>query len=201
MLEWLFPTFAGCVICGKEDTLSIEKGVCKGCYKKLPFAGEANAAFYYKDVMPYLIQDLKYNNKRYLAKIFAELSRDKLSSLNYDLICFVPTRHKKQRGYNQAELIARAIDKSKTVDVLEKIKDTQSQTELSHEQRKQNVKGCFAVKDTQKILNKKILLVDDVYTTGSTVKECVKVLKEAGVKEIEVFTVCITQLNIWDFTS
>lgn len=196
MLEWLFPTFASCVVCGKEDTLSIEKGVCKDCYSKLPFASEASAAFYYKDVMPYLIQDLKYNNKRYLAKIFAELSRDKLSNIDYDLICFVPTRHKKRRGYNQAELIAKAIDKSKTVDVLEKIKDIQSQTELSHEQRKQNVKGCFALKDPEKIINKKILLVDDVCTTGSTVKECVKVLKMADIKEISVFTVCITQLNL-----
>ncbi|PIP24742.1 MAG: hypothetical protein COX33_00260 [Candidatus Nealsonbacteria bacterium CG23_combo_of_CG06-09_8_20_14_all_36_125] len=68
--------------------------------------------------------------------------------------------------------------------VLAKIKETPAQVDLSEEERKENIRNAFSIKNGGQILGRKILLVDDIYTTGSTLTECAKVLKEAGAKEI-----------------
>lgn len=193
MLDWLFPVYSSCIFCKREDVSSIECGICADCLKTAPFTKDVSATFYYDVKTEGLSQDLKYNGRRYLAVIFADLSRDKLSNIHYDIICFVPTRNKKKRGYNQAELIARAIDDEKTVDALVKIKDTPSQTALSREERMKNVKGCYRVSNPQEIDGKAVLLVDDVYTTGSTVKECRRMLLEAGAELVEIYTICKTK--------
>ena len=97
-------------------------------------------------------------------------------------------RKLKWRGFNQAEEIGKELSKFLKIsllnNVLAKIKETPSQVELSDEERKENIKGVFLVKNGELIRNRKILLVDDIYTTGSTLEECAKVLKEAGAKEI-----------------
>lgn len=193
MLEWLFPTYSSCIFCGKEDISSLECGICESCLKVAPFASEENATFYYDGKMETLIKNLKYHNKRYLAKIFADLSRDKISKIDYDLVCFVPSYNKKKRGYNQAELLARAVDNENTEEVLIKIRDTVSQTTLSGKEREDNVKGAFAIKEPNVIVGKRLLLIDDVYTTGSTVRECRKVLLEAGAESVEIYTICKTK--------
>jgi ComF family protein len=94
----------------------------------------------------------------------------------------------KWRGYNQAEEIAKNLSQFLKIPLLSncliKIKKTRPQVELSLEERKENVKGAFLVKNEKLIKNKKILLVDDVFTTGATMLECARILKEAGVKEI-----------------
>ncbi len=107
----------------------------------------------------------------------------------------------KQRGFNQSELIAQELSKNLpdkrwasqsgeqkelplVRDALIKTKNTPAQVGLSVEERKENIRGVFKIKDKSKIKNKKILLVDDVYTTGSTMSECARVLKEAGVREV-----------------
>ncbi|MBQ9625505.1 MAG: ComF family protein [Clostridia bacterium] len=190
MLNWLFPTYSSCLICNREDFSSLDMGFCEDCFKSLPFAKDANALFKYEGEAQRLIQDLKYNNKRYLAEVFARLAGDKLKAITYDVICFVPTRNKKIRGYNQAELIARAIDADKTVDALEKIKDTPSQTSLSREKRLINVKDCFRVVNQNAVKGRIVLLVDDVYTTGSTMGECKNELLKAGALSVCMFTVC-----------
>lgn len=195
MLKWLFPVYSSCIFCGREDVSSLDTGLCIDCIKDAPFIDDPYATFCYEGKMELLIQNLKYNNKRYLAIIFADLSREKLKAINYDLICFVPTRNKKKRGYNQAELIARAIESNKTVDVMEKIRDTASQTTLSRQERIENVKGCFEVTDKEVIAGKHLLLIDDVYTTGSTVNECARVLREAGAAGVTIYTICKTLID------
>jgi len=97
-------------------------------------------------------------------------------------------RKLKWRGFNQAEEIGKEISKFLNIplinDILFKIKETLPQVELSEKEREENIKGVFIIRNREKILGKKILLVDDVYTTGSTMKECVQVLKKAGAKEV-----------------
>lgn len=193
MLEWLFPIYSTCILCGREDISSYNCGLCKDCLDIAPFATENNTIFYYEDGISRQIQNLKYNNKRYLAKVLVELGREKLDALSYDIVTFVPTRNRKKRGYNQAELIARAIDDENTIETLAKIRDTVSQTKLSIEERKENVKDCFEVIDGSKVMGKRVLLVDDVYTTGSTIKECAKMLILSGAVSIIPFTVCMTR--------
>jgi len=117
--------------------------------------------------------------------------RDRKSSNGADYILIpVPLekRKLKWRGFNQAEEIGKELSKFLKIsllnNVLAKIKETPPQVELSDEERKENIKGVFLVKNGELIRNRKILLVDDIYTTGSTLEECAKVLKEAGAKEI-----------------
>lgn len=106
----------------------------------------------------------------------------------YDIILVVPISksRKKERGYNQSELIAKEISKIISVklekNILYKIKDTKPQSTLNKQQRKQNAEGAYIAENTLKIKNKKILIIDDIYTTGNTVNECAKVLVEKEIK-------------------
>ncbi|MFH1589242.1 MAG: phosphoribosyltransferase family protein, partial [archaeon] len=108
-------------------------------------------------------------------------------------ITYVPIfiKKKKRRGFNQSERIAQSLGKisgKETVDFLEKIKDTVSQTNLDREERIENVKNSFRILPNLSFIPKKIVLVDDVWTTGSTMKECAKILKIVGVEKIWGFT-------------
>ena len=115
---------------------------------------------------------------------------------SYDIIIPVSISKQrfKERGYNQTLLIAKElasnIEKLELKnDVLFKIKNTAPQSTLNKAERKSNLKGAYAVKNETVIKNKKVLILDDVYTTGSTAKECSKLLKSAGVKHIGVITI------------
>ncbi len=94
----------------------------------------------------------------------------------------------KLRGYNQSEELAKELSSVSRAplltNVLLKTASTKSQMELSKSEREENLRGVFLVKNAEKITNKKILLVDDVYTTGSTMNECARILKEAGAKSV-----------------
>ena len=132
-------------------------------------------------------------------KITLELPQDKY-------IAYVPMYRKreKERGFNQSELIAKKlaeITKAEVRPLLIKIKDNRSQVGLNPQEREENVKGVFEfwtsdVHRTSDVHNG--LLVDDVYTTGATIKECTKVLKKAGVKNIWGFTLS-RKMNIQSY--
>ena len=111
-------------------------------------------------------------------------------------ITFVPMFRKKEkrRGFNQAEIIAKKVGEmtgSNVLSLLEKIKDTPSQTKLDKEERLKNIMGSFKRKEGI-ICNSNVLLVDDVWTSGATMKECARVLKKSGVKRIFGFTLART---------
>jgi len=119
-----------------------------------------------------------------------QLSSKHLGS-DQDLILVpIPLTMKKERkrGFNQAKEIAKELSNKLELplidDVLLKIKETLPQVDLEENLRIQNPKGSFLVKNEHKIMGKKILLVDDVYTTGSTMEECSKILRDAGAKEV-----------------
>lgn len=113
----------------------------------------------------------------------------------YDIIIPVPIHKKrmKQRGYNQTELISKKIAdiiKIKyTKNCLIKYKNTKPQRILNKQERKQNIVGVYKVINSEQIKNKKIIIFDDVYTTGSTADECAKILKEAGALKVDVLTI------------
>lgn len=110
----------------------------------------------------------------------------------YDIILVVPISKKreKERGYNQSELIAKEISKiisAKIVkNVLYKIKNTQPQSTLNKRQREQNAKGAYIAKNISQIENKKILIIDDIYTTGNTVNQCARMLTEKGINKGDI---------------
>ena len=107
-------------------------------------------------------------------------------------------RKLRQRGFNQSELIARDAIKTEAVGmvlhsrVLERRRETQSQIGLTRHQRRENIRGAFAVTRPEEIAGREILLVDDVFTTGTTVSECARVLRRAGASKIFVATVART---------
>lgn len=114
---------------------------------------------------------------------------------NYDIIIPVPISRQrlKERGYNQSELIAKEIAKNTQIllitDCLYKKKNIEPQSKLDKESREQNIKDVYTIKNKEKLLNKKVLLFDDIYTTGSTANECCKMLKQANPYKIGVMTI------------
>ena len=144
----------------------------------------------------------KFGDKSYIYKTFSRIVLNDKKVCNflkgYDIITEVPIHRKRKsiRGYNQSTLIAREISKNieniKYGSFLKKIKDNNRQSELSEEERKENVKNVYEVNDKDLIFNKKVVLFDDIYTTGNTVNECAKVLKEAGASEVLILTVAKT---------
>lgn len=155
----------------------------------------------YENIIRKKIIDYKFNEKSYLYKTFGKiiLNNKKIYSFlkKYDIILCVPMykEKKKQRGYNQAELITKELAKKLHIDIsldnLVKIKDTKKQSTLTKTERMQNLKGAFEVKNKGILKDKKVILFDDIFTTGSTVNECCSVLKKTGTKEITVLTLAI----------
>lgn len=133
------------------------------------------------------LHSFKFRGKTAFAPAFASLMADTFRSLEGDLITAVPmtVEQIKKRGYNQSELIAReysAITGVPYAGVLIKEKSNRPQHSLTAAQRKANVKGAFAVKGD--IMGQKIILVDDIITTGSTLCECAGVLYKSGAAEV-----------------
>jgi len=114
----------------------------------------------------------------------------------WDVEAIVPVplhpKREKIRGFNQAQIIAKELAKYKGIELLEKklirVKNIPPQTSLEASERKKNVRGAFAVKNGESLKGKIILLVDDVYTTGATIKECSLALKKAGAREVRAIT-------------
>lgn len=155
--------------------------------------------FDYKSIVRKYILQYKFFDKSYLANFFSyEILKNKKTYeifKSYDIIIPVPMDKikKSSRGYNQTELIANIISKKVEIisgnNVLEKVKKTKTQSCLKKEERKNNVENSYVVKSVDKVKNKKVILFDDIYTTGATVNEISKKLKEAGVKKILVLVI------------
>ncbi len=141
-----------------------------------------------------LVHNLKYGNKpfigNYLGKVFAEKYLCKLNESGIDTIIPVPLFHSKraERGYNQSYQFAKGISITTGIRVctnaIKRIRNTETQTHLSREERNENVANAFKVTHKNKVTGKRILIIDDVITTGSTINECAKTLNEAGANKI-----------------
>ncbi len=104
-------------------------------------------------------------------------------------------QEKRERGYNQSKILAEEISKTVSVPLMSKVlirkKKTKDQTHLSPEERERNVKGAFVVRANLTLQGKKVILVDDVMTTGATLKECARVLTDAGADEVTGITLVV----------
>lgn len=207
ILDLIFPPVCG--ICNKE----INTYLCGKCEKeinKITCVGENKYKdkyfsthmylFKYEGIIRNKIISYKFNDKPYLYKTFCEIfvKNKKVCEFlkKYDIIISVPMYKKKknQRGYNQSELIAKETAKKVENieyrnDILIKIRNTAKQSSLNKEQRKENLKNAYVVNNNEYILNKNILIFDDIYTTGSTANECAKTLIEAGAKDVGILTI------------
>lgn len=201
-------------VCGFCNKLN-EESLCKKCeieLKKYEIAKIQDFSKNKSKYFDYLINMLKYENyireriisykfgeQAYLYKTFSKIILNNQNICNvlhfYDIIIPVPMykSKKNERGYNQTELIAKKLAKELNIQYenkyLIKNKNTKVQSTLTKIQREQNVKGAFTVTVKEKIQERSIILLDDIYTTGSTVNECAKALKNAGASRILVLTI------------
>ena len=187
-----------CKICGKPFEKSGGKShLCSFCLQNKWYFTRARAAVYYQEPIAGAVKFFKYSGEMYGLKTFAALTHKyflKHSFPNPDLIIPVPlhTRRLRSRGFNQALILCRKffpLHKDR-IDpfVLERHQWTYAQAGLSGLERRRNVKNAFRIKNKKKIIYKKILLVDDVFTTGATVNECARILLKNKAGEVEVFT-------------
>ena len=210
ILNLVYPQV--CSICGKLNT----KSLCNNCRVKLEkefkfktdiYERDKNKNFIehhyffkYEDLIRSQILSLKFHEKPYVYKTITYFLKNMQKNFEnlkkYDIIIVVPISKKRQkeRGYNQSQLIAKEISRIIKAQVVKKIiykiKNTVPQSSLNKKQREENAKGAYEARNIKKIKNKKVLIIDDIYTTGNTVNECAKVLVQKGIprKNIGVLT-------------
>lgn len=187
-----------CPVCGRPFAAEEQpEHLCHTCLSKPYHFDRARAVTFYDGPILEAIHRFKFGKKIIHARTLAGLkSEDRLFSLDkFDLFVPVPLHVKRlrQRGFNQALLLLRewaGEEKEEKIDFTTLVRHrwTEPQTNLKHHERRKNIKGAFAVKRPDKVHGKNILLCDDVFTTGATVNECARVLKEAGAREVSVLT-------------
>ena len=200
-IKWIVPAYCSrcskpvpsCQIPGESSRL-----LCRECFGEPALYTRLLVPILYEGVMKKAIHLLKYERKE---GIFLEIERilptfieqTFLSFSQLDEIIPIPLHRKKlkQRGFNQAYLLARFLSRFLEVKLthssLLRVKETQSQTKLSKQERAANVKGAFRVKDGSSFEGKTILLVDDVCTTGATLREAARLLRTFETREIFAF--------------
>lgn len=191
-----------CVRCG-ESVVAGNK-YCDGC-KNMDYKFDENHSYaVYDDISGRVVKSLKYSGNKYIAKNIAEmLFEDKKYFEGVDYITFVPIGRErlKERGFNQAEEIAMHVSKLAGVPIigtLEKIKENTHQAGLTRKERVKNIVNTIAVREKEKetIKGKVVLVIDDVFTTGSTLSECAKVLKKSGATKVRTLTFAKTKQNM-----
>lgn len=164
---------------------------------------KARAAFVFDEVSSALVHGLKFKAKKFTAKMLAREMAKVFEDMKIapDMIIPVPlhAKRKGKRGFNQSELIAEELSKLVEIqtepNILSRIRQTSSQRGLSQKSRKENLEGAFACEQRELVKNKSVLLIDDVFTTGTTVDECSKVLRKAGAKNVFVLTALKTHFD------
>lgn len=184
-----------CNRCG----LQFEKdgsGICLNCKSTNFYFETARSPLTFDKAVVPLIHKFKYSRHKYLAEPLSYLMHDKLLVQDWkiDLICYVPLYLKREqaRGYNQSYELANQLSKLTQIPVFNdivRLRDTPTQTQLSRKERQENVKGCFKVNNRKSINGLNILLIDDVFTSGSTSNEISKELKNCGANKIYILTI------------
>ncbi len=203
-----------CSICGERMltphafVVGQEDPRCGLCRRSQPPFSRAVAYGSYEGGLRGLIHQLKYEQVRSAVGPLGHMLAQAISKLDtvwtQSSIVIVPVplhpRRLRQRGFNQTKLTVQEAMKLSDrnarmvlrADVLERRRETQPQTGLTRNQRRENIRGAFAVVRPDEIAGQEVLLVDDVYTTGTTVSECARVLLRAGASKIYVATVART---------
>jgi len=176
-----------------------EAFICGDCDGREVHYECAVAAYRARGVVRDLIHQFKYERKRHLrvplARWLAETLEDpRIAGKDVDAFVPVPLHptRKREREFNQAEELCALLSKHTgipAIDALRRVRYTTTQTRLTREERMENLRGAFHARHTAQVNGRHIVLVDDVFTTGSTVEECSRVLRRAGAASVRVVTV------------
>ncbi|MBL4904233.1 MAG: ComF family protein [Desulfocapsa sp.] len=193
-----FITTPYCTCCGRVFAGSEENHLCGDCLKSSWAFDTARSLFSYEKIIAGLIHKLKYSGKTTGLETFRWLSEQSNLLQDFDVPDFilpVPLHRNRlrHRGFNQALVLAKSIfpgDRKKIRhDLLTRQANTPTQTGLSGIERRKNLKHAFVIEKPAEVKGRKILLLDDVFTTGATVQECAKALKFAGTTRVDVLTI------------
>lgn len=204
ILEVIYGSNSNCTLCGEYT----EEVLCKGCKDKIKYefiygtvkkegrSMEYYSCSYYNSVVKEMIIRLKYKSDFDSGKVLAELMGKliKENNISADYISFIPSDEGtlKKRGFNQSEYLCKVLNSltgKPIVDCLTKGKPSKDQIGLDGEARWSNLENCFTVKNNNGIKGKKILLIDDVITTGATGFYCGEALLKFGCSKVNILTV------------
>ncbi|MCD6310171.1 MAG: ComF family protein [Candidatus Eremiobacteraeota bacterium] len=186
-----------CPVCGRP----LSDKWCYDCKRQKPFFHRADSLYIYKGPIRNALLAWKYKRIENLGPVMAEifidgLKKDKKFIQDVDVVIPVPLHESriKERGFNQSEILAEAISSEFGIPMrtrnLKRNRATALQSRLNREQRQNNVRGAFSVLWARELYRKRILIVDDIMTTGVTLNECARVLRNAGAKQVTGITLC-----------
>ena len=187
-----------CKRCGKAIRQETEE-YCYDCQQKQHFFQQGRGVYQYEGPMKKAMYRLKYSNRRRYAEVIAKDAMRYhgrwISEIGVEALVPVPVHPNKlrRRGYNQAEVLARAISEQSGIPVatlVERVVDTLPQKEMTAENRGKNLKNAFKVVNNG-LKYKKVLIIDDIYTTGATVDSIAKILLDRGIVEVYCLYGCI----------
>jgi ComF family protein len=220
-IDFFLPRF--CPGCNKKLSPN-EEPVCEECLSSLLIADEEKLSSEYEKnfgtskivddyyaayifeinkTLQHIIHALKYKKQFKLGIFLGKTIGKKVRTLNWqiDLIIPVPIHHLKkvERGFNQSDFLAKGLTKELDIlnssNTIKRIRHTESQTRLNMAERAKNISDAFKVRKPENIADKNILLVDDVCTTGATILECAKILKQSEAKKVFACTVGTTSFE------
>jgi ComF family protein len=190
-----------CARCGygfPSPNIHSARPLCGGCRRSLFLFDFARAYSSFEEPLKEIIHQFKYRSHpslaRPLARLLLSVYRSNLAELSSDLIIPVPLHklRERERGFNQAFELSRQFSRLTCIPLptglLVRTKPTKVQAGLSRRQRRLNLRGAFEVSRSGMIRDKTLLLIDDVFTTGATLNECAKILKDHGARRINVLT-------------
>lgn len=211
MKDWILHIFfpPKCVLC-KRVLSKEETDLCKTCREnqpeygahkiKLSFLAQWTGLWYYKDDVRTSILRYKFYGRRSYASAYGRLLAMKIQKEGWDdtdILTWIPIsrQRKRSRGYDQSELLAKAMAEElgwELTPTLRKIRNTRPQSTMGGApQRRANILGAYQVIDPDLVRDKRILLVDDIITTGATASEAARMLLTAGAKEVKLATLAV----------
>lgn len=187
-----------CIRCGKPS--ENEAKYCLLCQNETRYFESARSAVKYKGNVQRLILEYKFHNKRYLARYLAKFIEYAVAEygIKYDIVVPIPLSksREKERKYNQVSEMLRHTTLSPVVDALTKTRDNERQSLMAGKERRDNVHGVYAVTDRAAVKGKRVLLVDDIITTGATVNEASRVLMSAGAESVIAVSVAHAEYRL-----
>jgi ComF family protein len=185
-LAWITPPF--CPRCG-TPAIAIE-GPCGRCRTGETIFDFARSAVFFNDTARELVHHLKYAERVSLAQPMGRMLERTIKDHDFSAAVVVPVplhrKRQRERGFNQAQLIAKALALPVDTSIVRRCKNTVTQTGLSRSERSKNLAGAFEV--DRDVKGQTILVIDDVLTTGATMNEIARALKKAGAQRVEVVT-------------
>lgn len=188
-----------CRKCGKPLE-SVRQEYCGDCRGKRHFFLQGRAPFVYDETMRGSIAMYKYGGRKEYAAFYAEeilrVCAEEMRLWRAEALVPIPLHpsRRRKRGFNQAGLLARELSRRTGIPaeehLLKRVKKTHVQKELNDQERRKNLKGAFALRE-EKLPYKRIILVDDIYTTGSTIDEAAGVLRENGAESVYFLSICV----------